>query len=114
MPDSDREKLLIALKRELGFLDQGKYREPMGWRPAMIFEDSPICLRNESSGCQEAKCSLMRFVPSQERERGIPCRYIPLNDKGETVDSFYRTGTREELESTLRLWLAARIKELEG
>lgn len=80
----------------------------------MIFEDSPICLRNESLGCQEANCSLMQFVPPQERERSIPCRYIPLNNKGETVDSFYRTGTAAELESALRLWLTARIEELEG
>jgi hypothetical protein len=114
MPDSECEKLLLSLKRELDSLDQGKYREPMGWRPAMIFEDSPICLRNESLGCQEANCSLMQYVPPQERGRGIPCRHIPLNDTGETVDSFYRTGTAEELESALRLWLAARIKELEG
>jgi hypothetical protein len=114
MPDSEREKLLLSLKRELDFLDQGKYREPMGWRPAMIFEDSPICLRNESRERQEANCSLMWFVPPKERERSTPRRYIPLNDKGETVDSLYRTGTREELESTLRLWLVARIKELEG
>lgn len=30
MPDSEREKLLLSLKRELDSLDQGKYREPMG------------------------------------------------------------------------------------
>ena len=114
MPVSERERLLLSLKRELDFLDRGKYREPMMWRPAMIFEDSPICLRNEGPACQETNCSLMQFVPPQERGRSTPCRYIPLNDKGETVDSFYRIGTPEELEIALRLWLVAKIKELEG
>jgi hypothetical protein len=114
MPDSERETLLLTLKRELEFLEQGKYREPMAWRPSMIFEDSPICLRGENSNCVEANCFLMQLVPAKERDRRTPCRHIPLNDKGETVDSFYRTGTTDELEAALRLWLNGKIKELEG
>jgi hypothetical protein len=46
-------------------------------------------------------------------QRKVPCRYIPLSNRGETVDSFYRSGTQEELELALRQWLAATIERLE-
>ena len=43
----------------------------------------------------------------------FPCRYIPLNERGETIDSFYRFGTQEELEPELRRWLKAAIERVE-
>jgi hypothetical protein len=43
----------------------------------------------------------------------FPCRYIPLNEQGQTIDSFYRSGTRDELESELRRWLKTKIERLE-
>lgn len=55
----------------------------------------------------------MQFVPESEQRSPAPCRYIPLNLDGETVDSLYRTGTRPELEHTVRHWLAATISRLE-
>ena len=32
---------LGALVKELEFLDSGGYRQAMGWRPPLVFEDSP-------------------------------------------------------------------------
>lgn len=113
MPPSQDDKVLLALKSELEFLEKGRYREPLAWRPPLIFEDSPICLGG-GSGCPGGDCVLKRFVPLEYQEASSACRYIPLNEKGETVDSLYRTGTHEELETALRTWLLARIKELEG
>jgi hypothetical protein len=34
---------LDALTKELEFLDAGGYRLAIGWRPPLVFEDSPIC-----------------------------------------------------------------------
>jgi len=47
------------------------------------------------------------------QQKKFPCRYIPLNEQGQTIDSFYRSGTRDELESELRRWLKAKIERLE-
>jgi hypothetical protein len=44
----------------------------------------------------------------------VPCRFIPLNDLGETVDSLYRTGTQQEMEETLCEWLHREIRRLEA
>jgi hypothetical protein len=43
----------------------------------------------------------------------FPCRYIALNERGETIDYFYRFGTQEELEQELRHWLKATIEGIE-
>ena len=112
-PSKDDEPVLLALKSELEFLEKGRYREPLAWRPPLIFEDSPIC-SGGGQNCPEGDCTLKRFVPPEYRELQAPCRHIPLNDKGETVESLYRTGTHEELETAVRGWLVARIKELES
>jgi len=55
----------------------------------------------------------MRLVPPEGRERKFPCRHIPLNESGETIDSFYHSGTAEELEGALIQWLSAAIQKLE-
>jgi len=35
----------------------------------------------------------------------IPCRYIPLDESGETLETLYSTATNEEIQETLRKWL---------
>jgi hypothetical protein len=55
----------------------------------------------------------MDFVPKECHYEAVPCRHIPLNEAGETVDSLYRTGTNEEIERALRQWLLTTIKRLE-
>jgi hypothetical protein len=109
----ERKEVLRVLKRELEFLEQGGYRTPIAWRPPLIFEDSPTCLRNPGFSCSESNCPILRFVPPEYRSKAAACRYIPLNDAGETVDSLYKTGTQEELEAALHKWLMAMIQELE-
>jgi hypothetical protein len=109
--------LLEVLRAELKFLEQGGYRQTAraAWRPHFMFEDSPTCLNFDST--QPAKpcidCVLMQAIPQSVRTRKIPCRYIPLNDDGETIDSFYRTGTQEELEAAMVTWLKTTIERLE-
>lgn len=109
--------LLEALQFELKFVEDGGYgRSPHApWRAPYIFEDSPTCL-NFSDPARPHPCSeclLTQLVPAEMREQEVPCRFIPLNDKGQTVDSLYRTGTQMELEEALRQWLHREISRLE-
>jgi hypothetical protein len=114
---NDKRNLLTVLKAELEFVEKGGYRYTAraAWRPQFIFQDSPTCLNfdpaQQPRPCRE--CVLMQLVPADSQRRNIACRYIPLNEQGETIDSFYRSGTREELESAMRKWLRATIQRLE-
>lgn len=116
MPRDDRD-LLEVLRFELEFLEKGGYgRSPRTpWRPQLIFEDSPTCMNYDSkenpAPCSD--CLLMQFVPRECREEKIPCRHIPLNEEGETIESFYRTGTQPELEEVYGKWLRQTIRNLE-
>ena len=116
----DRRKLTDILRAELKFAQEGGYRgrPRFPFRPNFIFEDSPTCLRTRREGeaetqlCQE--CNLVEFVPQEQREKRVPCRYIDLTGDGKTVNSFYEYGTEEELETALVGWLKRKIEELEG
>jgi hypothetical protein len=113
-----KQQLLQALKQELAFLEQGGYAdfEKKSWRPAMFFEDSPICpnhsLSEKLTPCTE--CALIRLVPIGKRTRAVPCRDIPLNQEGETLQSLYETATRNEIEWKLDEWLRKVIERLES
>ena len=115
--NTDNRNLLSVLRKELEFLEKGGYHDPdsVPWRPKFIFQDSPACLNFDLS--QQPKpcsdCALTQLVPENLRDKKIPCRYIPLNEKGETIDSFYRSGTRRELEAAFRGWLRTTILSLQ-
>lgn len=106
------KRKLDALIKELEFLDAGGYRLAMGWRPPLVFEDSPICPKPPYAACPDARCVLLDFVPAGQRNETIPCRHIPLNQSGETLHTLYHTATMEDIENTLREWLKGRIVEL--
>ncbi len=114
----ENRDILEILRFELRFLEEGGYvRSPHApWRAPYIFEDSPSCLNFRDAArphpCSE--CLLMRLVPPESREQSAPCRFIPLNDKGQTVDSLYRTGTQKEMSEALRDWLCREIGRIEA
>ena len=116
MANDDRD-VLTVLKAELRFLENGGYRRCPGapWRPQFIFEDSCTCINHERREpllpCRE--CILMHFVPPDCRDEQIPCRHIPLNKEGFTLDTYYRLGTYEEVETAVEAWLSKTIKQLE-
>jgi hypothetical protein len=107
------ENTVEVLKKELQFVQKGGYRAPVVWRAPLIFEDSPTCPKELCSACPDADCVLMRFVPKECRYEAVPCRHIPLNHLGETIDSLYRTGTNQEIEQALQNWLQETIRQLE-
>jgi len=114
---NDKSGLLDVLRAELEFVEKGGYRHTVRaqWRPHFMFQDSPTCLNFDPlqppKPCSD--CALMELIPEAAHARKIPCRYIPLNERGETVDSFYRTGTQEELEAAVVNWLKTTIDRLE-
>jgi hypothetical protein len=55
----------------------------------------------------------MNFVPADCRGEWIPCRHIPLNVEGFTIDTYYRLGTHEEVENAVAAWLRETIEKLE-
>jgi hypothetical protein len=109
--------LLTVLKKELEFLENGGYRSAAraSWRPTFVFQDSPTCLNFDPTlaprPCSE--CILTELAPKDMQRKKFPCRYIPLNERGETIDSFYRFRTQEELEPELKRWLEATIERIE-
>jgi hypothetical protein len=113
----DNRDLLAVLRSELEFLEKGGYRTTAraDWRPHFIFQDSPTCLNFDPTQTPRpcSECMLMPLVPADATKRKIPCRFISLNEYGETIDSFYRSGTAAELESALGGWLRSTIGRLE-
>jgi hypothetical protein len=115
---AEERRLLDVLKAELVFLEEGGYhrspRQP--WRAALVFADSPTCLNFTATPGQRRPCSecvLAALIPSEHRDKAIPCHHIPLTENGDTVDSVERWGTQEELEDAVRKWLRATIQRLE-
>jgi hypothetical protein len=113
----DERDLLEVLKFELQFLEDGGYgRSPRTpWRPQYIFEDSLTCMNYDSKEnpgpCSD--CVLMHLVPPERRFEKIPCRHIPFNVFGETLDSLYRCSTQQEIEEAAAGWLRDTIQHLE-
>ena len=114
---NDMRDLLTVLNKELEFLEEGGYRRTARahWRPRFAFQDSPTCLNFDPTlaprPCSE--CILTQLAPEDMQRMKFPCRYIALNERGETIDSFYRFGTQEELETELRHWLKGTIERIE-
>jgi hypothetical protein len=113
----DERDLLDVLKFELEFLEAGGYgRSPRTpWRPPYIFEDSLTCMnydpKEDPAPCTE--CVLIHLVPPQLRSAKLPCRHIPLNASGETLDVLYGYNDQSEIEETVGNWLKATIQHLE-
>ena len=113
----DERDLLDVLKAELAFLEKGGYgRSPReSWRQPLIFEDSPSCMNYDSKDHSDpcSACVLFQLVPPQFRGNQIPCRYIPLNAEGETLDSLYRSSDQFEIEEVFGNWLRRMIAAVE-
>jgi hypothetical protein len=114
---NDKRDLVCVLKAELEFVEKGGYRHPARavWRPQFMFEDSPSCLNFDPAQhprpCSD--CALLRLVPEDSLKRKIPCRYIALNEQGDTLDSLYRSRTQEEIEAAFSQWLKTTIARIE-
>lgn len=113
----DTRNLIRVLQSELIFLDVGGYSvwANARWRLPLVFEESPTCPNfndtTHATACRE--CCLMQLVPLRHQAKDLPCRHIPLNDVGETLDTLYRWGTMDDLNLIFRRWLVHTIQQLE-
>ena len=112
----DKRDVVQVLEAELKFIEAKGYDEPSRhpWGVPLIFEDSPTCPNanhaTPSVACSD--CVLTRFVPVRRLSEKVPCRHIPLNDVGETVDTLYRWGTLADAKLVLRNWLTNAVRKL--
>jgi hypothetical protein len=116
----DERDVLVVLRHELDLLEKGWYWSPTlsgrGWSPNFIFEDSPTCVNYASKENPRpcADCVLMQLVPPERRSERFPCRHIPLDASGQTLDSLYRQCDQQEVvEGTVSKWLRGAIERLE-
>lgn len=117
MRKDDRD-ILETLKQELDFIEKGGYGRSVKtpWKPTSAFQDSLSCLNYgypyKAHSCSE--CFLIDFVPVKGCAEAIPCHHIPLNETGDTIESLEGEENQHKLEENLKVWLRARIKELEA
>lgn len=115
---TDQRDLLDVLEFELEFLEKGGYEDSAqtNWRPLLIFEDSPACMNHdqkETPGpCSD--CVLMQLVPPEAHSEKFPCRHIVLNERGETLDSLYRSSDSQEIKEIVAGWLRQTIAKLKA
>ena len=110
----DTRDLLEVLKGELKFIESGGYGKAP-YFPPLMFEDSPTCLNHDQPHfprpCSE--CVMMQLVPSGYHGAEVPCRHIPLNAMGETVDTLYDHATEREIEIAVTKWVKGMIHKFD-
>jgi hypothetical protein len=113
----DERDVLDLLKAELAFIEQGGYgrsvRTP--WLPKSVFQDSLSCLNYgypyRAHPCGD--CNLIDFVAPELQTEDVPCHFIPLNERGETIEEFEQEDNQSKLEAAVKQWLQTKIKEIE-
>lgn len=116
MPKDDRD-LLELFKEELDFLEKGGYGRSVKtpWKPTSAFQDSLTCINYgypyRAHPCDE--CHLIDFVPAEKRTETIPCHHIPLDCRGETIESLEMEDNQQRLENAIKDWLRIRIRQME-
>jgi hypothetical protein len=114
----DKKEMIEQLKFEIEMIEKGRYfppvREPH--RTPEIFRDTITCL---NVGLSEKRyscssCFLSEFVPSEFRDcGGTICHKIPLNEKGDTIESLKTEDDPYKLQGAVLGWLRKTVKALE-
>jgi hypothetical protein len=113
----DARDILEILYDELDFIEKGGYgrsvRTP--WQPKSAFEESLTCINyadpNRTRPCDE--CHLIDFVSPEHQNEEVPCHFIPLNEKGETLEALETEENQAKLERAVKDWLYVRIRKIE-
>ena len=115
---ADLKQIIDQLKLQRDILKSGGYgrcvRTP--WKPTKLFRDSVTCLNFDEvvkrHPCNE--CLLWDWVPQNHRDEDIPCHFIPLNDRGDSIASLEDAEDREGAENALLNWLDSVLEHLEA
>jgi hypothetical protein len=115
----DKQEMIQQLKFEIQMIEKGAYcpsvRDPR--KVPEIFLDSVTCL---NVGLEEKKhpctsCLLSVFVPpGMHNSSGDICHKIPLNEKGDTIESLNSQDDPYKLQATVLVWLNKTVARLEG
>jgi hypothetical protein len=114
----DKKEMIEQLKFEILMMEKGRYypsvREPR--HNPEIFRDSITCL-NVGLGEKERACTscfLSEFAPREVRDStGDICHKIPLNEKGDTIESLKAEDDPHKLQGTVLNWLKKTVAKLE-
>jgi hypothetical protein len=111
----DKREMIENLKLEIAMVERGGYN-PSVHDPRTdprIFRDSITCLNVGLDQKREpcATCFLIQFVPREHWDKGMPCHYIPLNSRGDTVASLENDPDR--LQVALLGWLYTTLARLQ-
>ena len=114
----DKLEMIKQLKFEIEIIEKGGYypsvREPR--HVPENFRDSVTCL---NVGLEEkehpcSSCFLSEFAPPEVRNsKDDVCHKIPLNDKGDTVESLKAEGDPNKLQASVLAWLKNTVAKLE-
>jgi hypothetical protein len=111
-----RADVIRLLEAELGVIEAGGYGRPAG-RPGEerpMFYHSLACINHWLVPGHEAECHddcvLMEWVPEAHKAEALPCHFIPLNSRGDTVKSL--EGNQERLEEAVKQWLRNTLQRL--
>jgi hypothetical protein len=114
----DKKEMIQQLKFEIEMIEKGGYypsvREPR--HSPEIFRESIICL---NVGLEEkehpcSSCFLSEFAPPEVRNSdGDICHKIPLNEKGDTVESLKAEEDPHKLQANVLSWLKKTVAKLE-
>ncbi len=114
----DRKELIEQLKFEIQMIEKGGYYPSVrdARRAPEIFRDSITCLNvgleEKEHAC--SSCILSEFAPPEVRNsNGDICHMIPLNEKGDTVESLKAEGDPYKLQAIVLSWLKKTVAKLE-
>lgn len=119
---TDKKTMLDALKMEILVIERGGYN-PSVHSPhddPRIFRDSISCLNiGVSDDKKEHPCSscfLIDFVPEKFKgSNDDPCHKIPLNARGDTIESLLESGRpSDDVQQEVLQWLKDAVKKLEA
>jgi hypothetical protein len=114
----DKKEMIEQLKFEIEMIEKGRYypsvREPN--RNPEIFRDTITCL---NVGLEEkehpcSSCFLSEFAPPEVRNSNDDiCHKIPLNEKGDTIESLKAENDPYKVQAAVLSWLKRTVAKLE-
>jgi hypothetical protein len=114
----DKKEMIQQLKFEIQMIEKGGYYPSVreARHAPEIFRDSITCLNvgleEKEHAC--SSCFLSEFAPAEVRNSsGDICHKIPLNEKGDTVESLKAEGDPYKLQATVLGWLKKTVAKLE-
>ena len=114
----DKVEMIQQLKFEVEMIEKGGYHPSVreARRDPEIFRDSITCLNvgleEKEHAC--SSCFLSEFAPAEVlNSSGDICHKIPLNEKGDTVESLQAEGDPYKLQAVVLGWLKKTVAKLE-